>query len=135
MGRLKIQIAWFWAAGFALLLMGFTVLADADALPPFVKSIYDIPYGDKVGHFVLLGLMSYLLVRAVLSTYPERRGRAVFFALLALAVLAGAEEFSQRWFAKRMFDLWDLFAGYAGLAAGAFLAGGKMGGKVGRLER
>ncbi|GAB4547201.1 MAG: hypothetical protein Fur002_23000 [Anaerolineales bacterium] len=109
------------AAAFALLLIGFTALADADALPRFVKVIYDIPYGDKVGHFILLGAMSYLLVRAVLSSYKgERRWRAVFFSLLILAALAGAEEFSQRWLANRMFDLWDLFAGYAGAALGAW---------------
>ena len=44
---------------FALLLVVIVIAADLGELPGFLKSIYDIPYGDKIGHFILVGLLSF----------------------------------------------------------------------------
>ena len=38
---------------FTLFIIAIIVLADKNALPPFIRAIYDFPNGDKVGHFIL----------------------------------------------------------------------------------
>lgn len=91
--------------------------------PPFIPSLYDFPYGDKVGRFILFGLLDFFITRAFLSSHPNRsRGWVTLSIGLFLALLITLEEFSQKLFAKRTFDLVDLFASYAGLLVGGWVA-------------
>jgi polysaccharide biosynthesis protein VpsQ len=99
------------------------ILADAGALPPFIRKIYGIPYGDKAGHFVLFGLLNFFLTltftRSLHSLDPKRVAISVGF-ILALAI--AAEEFSQLFIPRRTFSLLDLFAGYLGVILGGWAA-------------
>ncbi len=62
---------------------------------------------DKLGHFVLYGLLALFA-----SAYFGKTKRVV----AVLAVLATIEEASQAWFPARTFDPWDLVATLAGIA-------------------
>lgn len=111
-----------WAFFFGLFLIGIVILADLGDLG-WINKIYDFPFGDKLGHFILFGLLSLLVNLSLMQEHPawDQRGVTVA-ASLAIMILIGLEEFSQNWFATRSADLWDWLAGCAGVALFAWLA-------------
>ena len=74
-----------------------------------------IPYGDKIGHFFVMGLLA-LLVNLLLNSRRQSIGKREF--LLGSLIIAGivtAEEFTQIFIPSRTFSLFDLVADYAGI--------------------
>ena len=61
--------------------------------------IYDFPNGDKVGHFILFGILTFLFDLTFFQALPhaDRKRIAIIIGLI-LAVLIGLEEFSQNFF-------------------------------------
>ena len=105
-----------------LLLAGIVVLADAREYHNVFDAVRRIPGGDKLGHFLLMGLFSFLL-NVSLSCRTVRVTSAR--VLLGSAVVCAAvtlEEFSQIFVRYRTFDLVDLFFDYAGIWAFGRLA-------------
>jgi VanZ family protein len=108
---------------FLIFIIAVIFLADVGELPHLISDLYDFPNGDKVGHFILFGLLDFFVTRAFLLSFPYKpRGWMAFSVGLTLALLIAAEEWSQRLFSTRTFDLLDLLASYAGLVTFAFLA-------------
>ena len=113
----------YFAALFLAFIIGLIVLADADLLPDFINAIYDFPNGDKVGHFVLYGLLNFFITRAFLSSSPSRsRGWETLSIGLILSFVITLEEFSQKYFATRTFSYLDLFASLLGVLVGGWAA-------------
>ena len=113
----------YFAALFLAFIIGLIVLADADLLPDFINAIYDFPNGDKVGHFVLYGLLNFFITRAFLSSLPTRRGGwATLSVGLILALFVALEELSQMFFSARTFSLLDLTASLLGIIVGGWVA-------------
>lgn len=110
----------FLTALFAAFLLFVIVLADTDRLG-FLEFVYAFPMGDKAGHFILYGILAFLLnltmLRSRSFTHPKR---AAVILTLILALLIAAEEVSQKYFASRTFSISDLLFGYAGVALGAW---------------
>jgi VanZ family protein len=107
---------------FALFLILIIVLADAGRLG-MLAIVYQIPYADKVGHFVLYGILALLINLTLFRSIDNRsRTRTAFISGLILALLIGLEEFSQRSFPHRTFSLGDLTASYLGLIFFSWLA-------------
>jgi VanZ family protein len=99
------------------------LLADNGSLPHSIRALYDFPNGDKVGHFILFGLLTFFLTRAFFSSFPSRPRSWVALSIgLILALFIAAEEWSQQFFSARTFDLLDLLASYAGIVIFGFLA-------------
>lgn len=110
------------AALFALFILAVIVLADMGRLG-FLRGLYDFPFGDKVGHFILYGILSFLLNLTFLRSRPSLNSkRPAIILTLILALLIATEELSQRYFASRTFSMSDLLFGYSGVALGAWLA-------------
>ena len=108
---------------FSLFIVALIILADRNAIPPFVRALYDFPNGDKLGHFILFGLLSLILTLTFLRTLPNRDPKRVALSVsLILALAIAAEEYSQQYFSARTFDMVDLTASYLGLVIGALLA-------------
>ncbi len=111
-----------WAILYAAMIILLIVLADTGRLG-FLHRVYDFPYGDKVGHFVLFGFLGFLVNLAVYQVWPRVSIRSLAVRTSGtLAVLIGLEEFSQRWFSTRTSSVIDLAASYAGLALFTWLA-------------
>ena len=111
------------SALFFIFCVAVIVLADSGNLPRPIRAIYDFPNGDKLGHFILFGVLTFFITRAFLSAFPSKpRGWVTLSIALILALLIGFEEFSQKFFSTRSFDLIDLLASYAGIVTFAFLA-------------
>jgi VanZ family protein len=111
------------SALFLIFVIAVIILVDSGNLPHSIRALYDFPNGDKVGHFILFGLLTFFLTRAFLSAFPSRpRGWVTLSVGLILALFIAAEEWSQQFFSARTFDLLDLLASYAGVATFSFLA-------------
>ena len=82
-----------------------------------------IPHFDKVGHFVLYGILALLVNLTLFRSFPQK-GR-VWIAVasgLLLGLLIGLEEWSQQLFVNRTFSLADLTASYLGVIFFAWVA-------------
>jgi hypothetical protein len=103
---------------FTIFIVLIIVLADTGNLG-MLAVIYRIPHADKVGHFILYGLLILLinltLFRSIPPSRRESRKRVALISGLILAVLIGLEELSQQNFSSRTFSLSDLTASYMGV--------------------
>ena len=100
---------------FGLFIIGIIVLANMDMLG-VLGFINQIPYGDKIGHFVLYGILTLLVDLAFFRSHPDlSRSLIVLRVTFILAVLIGLEEYMQRYFASRTSDWVDLAFSYTGV--------------------
>jgi VanZ family protein len=107
---------------YALFLVVIIILADSGQEIFFFSTLAKIPWGDKIGHFFLMGVMAYLLTWV---THAERltiHGKSVLKGPFWLAVIVTLEEISQIWIANRGFSLLDLGFDYLGIIAFSYLA-------------
>lgn len=108
---------------FTIFIILIIVLADVGILKHYVGFIYDFPFGDKVGHFTLYGILTLLIDLAAFRSFPDQSsGRLAVKCGLTLALLIGLEEFSQRYFSSRTSDIVDLVFSYLGVAFFSWLA-------------
>lgn len=92
--------------------------ANQGTLPFFIRRLYMFPGGDKVGHFVLLGIASFFANQLLYPRHFLVFGKVFFIGTLILLVAITAEEISQMFLAHRTFDLIDLSCSYLGILAG-----------------
>ena len=101
--------------------LGIVILANTGYLPYAIRRLYDFPYGDKLGHFLLMGLLSFVLNWTALASHPIPKPVSVILRVsLIFAFVVTLEEFSQQLFPRRTFSLLDLAFSYAGIAFFAF---------------
>jgi VanZ family protein len=114
---------------FGLFIITIIVLADLGKLG-FIYFLYSFKYGDKVGHFILYGILTLLIDLTLfrssaqgdsVTVLPSWRQVAVKVGLI-LAFAITVEEFSQQYFSKRTFDLIDLTASFLGVIFFSWLA-------------
>jgi len=96
----------------AILSLGFVAFiifsADQGQMPRLIANLYNFPNGDKLGHFLLMGSLAFVVALALPHSWKLR-------GLLILAGLLTLEEFSQLLFHHRTFDLLDLSCSLAGV--------------------
>jgi hypothetical protein len=103
------------AAIYIFILAGIIVLADVRETQFLFGFIRRLPFGDKLGHFFLMGMFS-LVLNLALSAREIRVWKLKYLlgSLIVLNVVA-AEEFSQLFIGGRTFDAGDLLADAAGI--------------------
>lgn len=107
---------------FFLFIILIIVLADRGQLG-ILKLVNQIPYGDKAGHFILYGILTFLVDLTLFEALPLRSTKLIAVMTgLTLALLIGVEEYSQQFFSSRMYSLQDLFASYLGVIFFSWLA-------------
>ena len=113
-GRIGWLVPWF-AVFFVAFMLWIFFAADRRALPGFITLLYAFPFGDKVGHFVLMGLLAL----AVNLLVPKRHIRLGVWTLLLGSLLTALgitlEELSQILFSARTFSPVDLAFSYLGI--------------------
>ena len=107
---------------FIVFLITIVIVANLGLIPYLFPFIYQIPGGDKLGHFLLMGILSFL-VNSVLKT-RKIRIYSISFLLGSLIVMAivTIEEFSQIFLEFRAFSLIDLLFDYFGIVFFGYLA-------------
>ena len=107
---------------FALFIILIIVLADTGNLG-MLDFVYYVPYADKLGHFILYGVLILLINLTLFRALPSQtRNRVALLSGMTLALLIGLEELSQQNFSNRTFDLVDLSASYLGVIFFSWLA-------------
>lgn len=103
----------FYPASFFVLLLAIIYKADTANYNFAFHVVGKIPYGDKISHAVLYGIMGYLL------NYGLNGKRWLRMEIGSLIVFAFAfvEEVSQLYFPSRSFDWFDLLADAIGIIA------------------
>jgi VanZ family protein len=108
---------------FALFIVAIIIGANADVLPLPLERVINFPGGDKAGHFILFGILSFLVNKSTLVLLRKREPvRLILTASLPLSILISLEEWSQSLFPARTMSFSDLFASYAGVFVFALLA-------------
>jgi polysaccharide biosynthesis protein VpsQ len=96
--------------------------ADTSRMPNWIALVYHFPNGDKVGHFVLYGIMAFLMN----ISFPRwgwhmgkisLPGGGLFFAVFSIL-----EEISQSFFASRNSSLLDVAFSLLGILVFSFLS-------------
>ncbi|HEY5982873.1 MAG TPA: VanZ family protein [Anaerolineales bacterium] len=92
------------AIAFGLLFIVLVLAADAGLLG-FVRRLHQVPLADKLGHFVLYGMLNLLITLPVFQdhrNWDKRRVVAVRAGLMTL--VAGLEEWTQLYISSRTFS-------------------------------
>jgi len=101
---------------FAVLIVAIVIAANKGQFPHQLEAFYKFPSGDKAGHFILFGVLSFLLNKSALLLIPDRNpARIVLTFCLLLSILIGLEEWSQSLFPSRSLSLIDLISSYLGV--------------------
>lgn len=99
---------------FFLFLLLVILAADNGRMPGFLRILYDFPNGDRVGHVVLYGALSFLVSIA----FPRVARQPRFLLpvpIIALLLFSLGEEWSQTLFPSRTADPIDLACSFAGI--------------------
>lgn len=108
---------------FVLFIVLVIILADTGILAHYVGFVYAMPYGDKAGHFILYGILAFLINLAVFQARPgQSLNRLAVKTGLILVLLIGLEELSQQFFSNRTFSLMDLSFSYLGVIGFSWMA-------------
>ena len=100
---------------FCLALFGIVLVADLGFGGKAFFFLDYIPGGDKTGHFLLMGIFSFL-ININLSCRLVKWGRLrILKGNLIVLIIVTIEEISQGLLASRNFDLGDLFFDYLGI--------------------
>lgn len=100
---------------YGVLLMIIVILAGTGNLSGILGAIHRVPLGDKIAHFVLVGLLAYV-VNLSMPGRLWRFGRVtVSQGTLWVLVVVVLEEISQYWLPSRRFDVGDLLANVLGV--------------------
>jgi len=107
--------------GFFIILLYIIFRADTANYNFAFRVIGHIPYGDKIMHALLYGVMAMLL------NFGLKYKKIYKFQLGAILVLTFAilEEFSQYYIPSRTFDLYDICADVVGVVLFSFIKIGK----------
>lgn len=115
----------FLRLAFVLFTSGFVsliVLADRGGAGRLWDFVGWIPRGDKLGHLLLVGTLSWLLnLMLEEGRDPARRPRLLPGCAILLVVMT-LEEGSQAFIPHRSFDPFDWLANVAGIFGGGMLA-------------
>ncbi|MGC2237007.1 MAG: VanZ family protein [Pyrinomonadaceae bacterium] len=100
---------------YIFILAGIIVLADLKGTRYLLNFVRFVPYGDKVGHFFLMGTFS-LMLNLALNARTFRLWKIQFLlGTLIVLIVVTIEEFSQKFIRGRSFDLTDLVVDFAGI--------------------
>ena len=107
MNRYLLPLSFF---GFILFII---YLADSADYNFAFRVVGHIPYGDKICHATLYGMMAFLLNYSLL--FKKFHKSPFFLGSVIVLLFATIEEFSQYYIPSRTFDLWDLLADFVGV--------------------
>lgn len=100
---------------YIFILAGIIVLADVRQTQFLFSFIRSLPFGDKIGHFFLMGIFS-LLVNLALSAKTVQLWKFKYLlGSLIVSAIVTLEEFSQIFVRGRTFDAGDLIVNFAGI--------------------
>ena len=120
--RARRWIPWVAFAGFAVFIGLVIRAANTGQGRRYWSFLDSVPYGDKLGHVLLMGTLCFLLNVALRCRTVPVGGLPILLGTLLVSVFVIGEEISQLFLANRTFDLVDLLADAIGIALASLLA-------------
>jgi len=114
----SIQVRWFLPLSFFIFISYIIFLADTADYNFAFMLIGHVPYGDKIAHALLYGMMALLLNYGFGFHSYKVLGRGhpdLQLGSIIVLTFATFEEFSQYFIPSRTFDFWDLLADFIGV--------------------
>ena len=115
----------FWptlALSFLTFICWIIIQADLGQSIALSKLIRHLPYGDKMGHFLLYGILAFLVNLALKNRKLTIFGHQVLLGSFLVLVFALLEECTQMALSTRDFELWDMFCDLVGIVLFSWLA-------------
>nr|WP_275974933.1 VanZ family protein [Shewanella gaetbuli] len=109
------------AVSFLSFILWIIYLANTGGQSVFFELIKHLPYGDKIGHFLLFGTLTYLANIALKFKTINCGTQSFYWGTITVSLFVLIEEGSQAFIATRTFDLADLWADAAGISFFSFL--------------
>ncbi|WP_019027439.1 VanZ family protein [Colwellia piezophila] len=114
------------AVAFFCFILWVIYLANTGQNSVFFQFVASIPYGDKLGHFCLFGLLTLATNLAFkfksLTIFSIKLySMKLFLGTILVSIFVIIEEFSQYFIANRSFDLMDLSADFVGIVFFTFV--------------
>lgn len=93
------------------------VAADRAALPDFIVVLYHFPYGDKIGHLLLMGIWTWIIQACVIAWHKNNGhdARKITVVAWVVAGFVTIEELTQIFIPNRNFSISDLVCSYLGI--------------------
>lgn len=80
-----------------------------------IGMMMQVPFGDKIAHFLLLGTLSFLINSSLRCRNLTVFGHNILLGSLLIAVVITLEEGSQAFIPHRNFEILDIVCNYAGI--------------------
>ena len=109
-----MKLKWL-AALYVLFLVLLVYMVDQKQYQFLFRFVRRTPYGDKAGHFLLMGFFSLLLNLALSARKIKVGNLSLLAGSAVVALVVTLEEFSQIFLRYRTFDSVDLLFDYAGI--------------------
>ena len=112
-----------WLTGvFILVLILIVVIANLGLGSTYFPFIYSIPGFDKIGHFFLMGVLSFLINLLLKAKKVHILSFSFLIGSLAVILVVALEELSQLFLIYRAFSWLDLVFDLGGIFLGGRLA-------------
>jgi len=106
---------------FFIFIIGIIYLADSANHNFAFRLVGHIPYGDKIAHASLYGLMAFLLNFGLGFKTKKILGISMQLGAVIVLLFAGIEELSQYYFPSRTLDIYDFIADIVGVVLASFI--------------
>jgi len=100
---------------FFMFIVWIIILADSADYNFAFALVGGIPYGDKIAHASLYGVMALLLNFGLGFKTKEFLGFSLQVGAMIVLLFAGLEELSQYYFPSRTLDFYDFVADFVGV--------------------
>ncbi len=107
---------------FVAFIVTIIVMRNLEIGDGFFEFFSRIPGKDKLGHFVLMGILAFLSVAVLAPKLPWPPTKSAIIVLAVLFVMISVEELSQIFVESRSFSLTDLACDAAGVVVFGFAA-------------
>lgn len=117
------QFIWMISAAlFVVFIISVISFANQGGNNAAFKWIATIPYGDKWGHFILFGVLTFLLNKALRFISVGFLCNKIYWGTAIVISFVVCEEFSQLFIDSRTFDYQDLIADGLGISVFSWLS-------------
>ena len=118
----KIRLHWtsLISIGFFGFILWIIYQANVGETNVFFSLVRQVPFGDKLGHFFLFGLLTFLL--NLVLKFKVFRHKYILLGTLLVLGFVSVEESSQYWIPSRTFDGIDFLADLIGIALFDFIS-------------
>ncbi|MEL7219769.1 MAG: VanZ family protein [Bacteroidota bacterium] len=115
----------FWpllAIGFSIFIFWIIIMADLGQKTGLSHFVRGLPHGDKFGHFILYGILAFLVNMALNNKKIKILSFQVLLGAAAVLIFAVLEEFTQIKLQTRDFELLDIICDLGGIVCFSWLS-------------